>query len=96
MSNNFTFEARASAASLALPDFAVSVFRWVLSWLMQLLRDKTPDSIDRALDIIEPILLEMLTAGRDQGLGRLSVAFRRPYEERIAYALRLAGLLESV
>jgi hypothetical protein len=71
------------------------LLKWLVPWLIGLIKDKTDDAIDGILDAISPILEEMLTDAEGQGLLRLSASFRAPYEARIVLTLHGLGLLET-
>lgn len=69
----------------------IEVIKFVVPWLLSLLRDRTPGGVQAAIDLIAPILEEMLESGSTT----LSVAFRAPYELRMIRVLDAAGLLEE-
>lgn len=68
----------------------LDIIKWVVPWLLSIVKDRTPDNVGKALDLIGPVLEEMIQHG-----GRLPVSARAPYEVRMIRILDAAGLLEE-
>ncbi len=68
------------------------IIQWVIGLLFDLLKQKTNDSFDQALTVIQPFIDEMFSEARAKNIGQLTPEFRAPYEARIIRAIRDLGL----
>jgi len=76
-----------------MPPIIGLAFKWLVPWLISLLKSRTPTAVNKAIDAVWPIVEEMLADASEKGLGQLSVEFRAPYEKRMVLALFSLGLL---